>query len=239
MSEGNREMLLKTRGLTKQFGKHVAVDHVDMHIRRGAIYGFIGRNGAGKTTVLKMIAGLADPTAGEYEIFGCSGKSLAKVRSRVGCLIEQPGMYPNMSAQDNLMIKAELFGIRDKKYAEELLELVGLVHAGRKKTKHFSLGMKQRLGIALALVGNPDFLVLDEPINGLDPQGIVEIRDMLQRLSEEQNITILKQEIADITGIKPSNIARFESGGRVPTLVVLEKYANALGKHIEIKICDD
>ena len=113
MSEGNREMLLKTRGLTKQFGKHVAVDHVDMHIRRGAIYGFIGRNGAGKTTVLKMIAGLADPTAGEYEIFGCSGKSLAKVRSRVGCLIEQPGLYPNMSAQDNLMIKAELFGIRD------------------------------------------------------------------------------------------------------------------------------
>ena len=191
MSEGNREMLLKTRGLTKQFGKHVAVDHVDMHIRRGAIYGFIGRNGAGKTTVLKMIAGLADPTAGEYEIFGCSGKSLAKVRSRVGCLIEQPGLYPNMSAQDNLMIKAELFGIRDKKYAEELLELVGLVHAGRKKTKHFSLGMKQRLGIALALVGNPDFLVLDEPINGLDPQGIVEIRDMLQRLSEERNITIL------------------------------------------------
>ena len=179
MSEGNREMLLKTRGLTKQFGKHVAVDHVDMHIRRGAIYGFIGRNGAGKTTVLKMIAGLADPTAGEYEIFGCSGKSLAKVRSRVGCLIEQPGLYPNMSAQDNLMIKAEL------------LELVGLVHAGRKKTKHFSLGMKQRLGIALALVGNPDFLVLDEPINGLDPQGIVEIRDMLQRLSEERNITIL------------------------------------------------
>ena len=106
MSEGNREMLLKTRGLTKQFGKHVAVDHVDMHIRRGAIYGFIGRNGAGKTTVLKMIAGLADPTAGEYEIFGCSGKSLAKVRSRVGCLIEQPGLYPNMSAQYNLMIKA-------------------------------------------------------------------------------------------------------------------------------------
>ena len=134
--------------------------------------------------------------AGEYEIFGCSGKSLAKVRSRVGCLIEQPGLYPNMSAQDNLMIKAELFGICDKKYAEELLELVGLVHAGRKKTKHFSLGMKQRLGIALALVGNPDFLVLDEPINGLDPQGIVEIRDigiihngvLLQEISQEQLI---------------------------------------------------
>ena len=201
MSEGNRKMLLKTRGLTKQFGKHVAVDHVDMHIRRGAIYGFIGRNGAGKTTVLKMIAGLADPTAGEYEIFGCSGKSLAKVRSRVGCLIEQPGLYPNMSAQDNLMIKAELFGICDKKYAEELLELVGLVHAGRKKTKHFSLGMKQRLGIALALVGNPDFLVLDEPINGLDPQGIVEELSklctdfgiihngvLLQEISQEQLI---------------------------------------------------
>ena len=205
MSEGNRKMLLKTRGLTKQFGKHVAVDHVDMHIRRGAIYGFIGRNGAGKTTVLKMIAGLADPTAGEYEIFGCSGKSLAKVRSRVGCLIEQPGLYPNMSAQDNLMVKAELFGICDKKYAEELLELVGLVHAGRKKTKHFSLGMKQRLNIAQAVFEKQKIILLDEPTNALDNDGVQLIYKLLKEEKERGALVVItthhKEDLEEICDV--------------------------------------
>lgn len=138
-----------------------------------------------------MICGLSNPTAGEYSIFGYSGKELAQVRSRVGCLIEAPGIYPNMTAKDNLMIKAQLFGIHDRKYADELLDMVGLGDVGRKKAGHFSLGMKQRLGIALALVGNPDLLVLDEPINGLDPQGIAEVRDMLRALAQERDITIL------------------------------------------------
>lgn len=185
------EILLETHGLTKQFRRYKAVNDIDMHIRRGAIYGFIGRNGAGKTTFLKMVCGLANPTAGEYSIFGCTGKELAQVRPRVGCLIEAPGIYANMTARDNLMIKARLFGIRDKKYADWILDTVGLSGVGRKKTGYFSLGMKQRLGIGLAMVGNPDFLVLDEPINGLDPQGIAEVRGMLRSLAQERGLTIL------------------------------------------------
>ena len=185
------DMLLETRNLTKQYGHYKAVNGVSLHIKKGAIYGFIGRNGAGKTTCLKMISGLAEATDGEIELFGYKGKDLRQIRSRVGCLIEAPGLYGSMTAYENLNIKCKLFGIKKKGYIEEILRVVGLDNVGRKKTKHFSLGMKQRLGIALALVGNPDFLVLDEPINGLDPQGIVEIRDMLQRLSEERNITIL------------------------------------------------
>ena len=184
------ELLLETRNLTKQYGHHKAVDSVDMHIKKGAVYGFIGRNGAGKTTCLKMNSGLSKPTCGEIEMFGYKGKDLSKVRSRVGCLIEAPGLYGNMTAYDNLNIKCKLFGIRKEGYIEEILRIVGLEDVGKKKTKHFSLGMKQRLGIALALVGEPDLLVLDEPINGLDPQGIAEIRDMIQRLQKERNMTI-------------------------------------------------
>ena len=183
--------LLQTYGLTKQFGKHRAVDHVDVHVNRGAIYGFIGRNGAGKTTFLRMICGLAAPTEGEIEIFGCRGRELQDIRSRIGCLIEGPGLYGNMTAEENLNIKCRFCGIRKPGYIEELLDIVGLSGVGRKKTKKFSLGMKQRLGIAMALVGEPDFLVLDEPINGLDPQGIAEVRDTILKLNHERNITII------------------------------------------------
>ena len=184
------ELLLQTRNLTKQYGRHRAVNDVNMHIKKGAIYGFIGRNGAGKTTCLKMISGLSTPSYGEIEMFGYKGKDLQKVRSRVGCLIEAPGLYGNMSAYDNLNIKCKLTGIKKKGYIEELLKTVGLDTVGEKKTKHYSLGMKQRLGIALALVGEPDLLILDEPINGLDPQGIVEVRETIQKLAKERGMTI-------------------------------------------------
>ena len=157
------ELLLQTRNLTKQYGRHRAVDDVNMHIKKGAIYGFIGRNGAGKTTCLKMISGLSTPSYGEIEMFGYKGKDLQKERSRVGCLIEAPRLYRNMSAYDNLNIKCKLTGIKKKGYIDELLKTVGLDTVGEKKTKHYSLGMKQRLGIALALVGEPDLLILDEP----------------------------------------------------------------------------
>lgn len=185
------EILLQTKGLTKQFGNHKAVDHVDMHIKKGAVYGFIGRNGAGKTTTLKMLCGLSKPTEGEIEMFGYKGKDLDKIRTRIGCLIEAPGLYGNMSAYENLKIKCKLFGISKEGYIEDILKTVGLENVGKKKTKHFSLGMKQRLGIGLALVGEPDLLILDEPINGLDPQGIAEIRETIIKLRNERNMTIL------------------------------------------------
>ena len=172
------EYLLCTRGLTKRFGHHNAVDHVDLHIPKGAIYGFIGRNGAGKTTW-------------EIEIFGYKGRELEQMRSRIGCLIEAPGLYENMTAYENLKTKCLFCGIHKKGYIEDILDTVGLTDTGKKKTKHFSLGMKQRLGIGLALVGEPDLLVLDEPINGLDPQGIAEVRETLHRLQQERNMTIL------------------------------------------------
>lgn len=185
------EFLLETHGLTKQYGHHKAVDSVNLHVKKGAIYGFIGRNGAGKTTCLRMIAGLARPTAGEISLFGYSGKELLQVRSRVGCLIETPGLYRNMTAYENLKVKCLMTGIKKKGYIEDILESVGLADTGNKRVKNFSLGMKQRLGVALALVGEPDLLVLDEPINGLDPQGIAEVRDTVQRLCDEKNMTII------------------------------------------------
>ena len=184
------EYLLATHGLTKQFGHHKAVDHVDLHVKKGSIYGFIGRNGAGKTTFLKMISGLSQPTSGEIEMFGYKNAQLKNVRSRISCLIESPGLYGNMSAYDNLAVKCRLFGINDKRYIENILKTVGLSNVGKKKTKNFSLGMKQRLGIGMALVGEPDLLVLDEPINGLDPQGIAEVRDTIQNLCAQQDMTV-------------------------------------------------
>ena len=183
-------VILEARSLTKEYKQTLALDHINLQIKKGKIYGFIGRNGAGKTTCLKMISGLSKPTCGEIEMFGYKGKDLKKVQSRIGCLIEAPGLYGNMTAYENLNIKCKLLGIKKADYVEEILKTVGLEHVGRKKTKHFSLGMKQRLGIGLALVGEPDLLVLDEPINGLDPQGIAEVRDTIQRLQKERNMTI-------------------------------------------------
>ena len=183
--------LLSTNSLTKQYGRQKAVDAVNIHVRQGDIYGLIGRNGAGKTTLLKMISGLAAPTAGDFSLFEKRGRSAYRYLSRVGTLIEAPGVYPNMSAADNLKLKCLAAGVRRKGEIEELLEIVGLSGTGKKKVRNFSMGMKQRLGIALALVGNPDLVILDEPINGLDPQGIAEVRDTLSRLNRERNITFM------------------------------------------------
>lgn len=185
------EYLLNTNSLTKQYGRHKAVNAVNIHIRQGDIYGLIGRNGAGKTTILKMISGLAAPTEGDFSLFGKTGRDAYEYMSRVGTLIESPGIYPNMSAAGNLRLKCLAMGVRKKGTVDELLKTVGLADAGRKKVKNFSLGMKQRLGIALALVGNPDLVILDEPINGLDPQGIAEVRETLSKLNKEQNITFI------------------------------------------------
>lgn len=185
------EYLLSTRCLTKRYGKHNAVNKVNLHIRHGDIYGLIGRNGAGKTTILKMLGGLSSPTEGEISIFGKTGREALPLMSRIGVLIEHPGLYLNMSAAENLKLKCMAMGIRKKGYTDELLKTVGLSDAGKKRVKSFSLGMKQRLGIALALIGEPDVLILDEPINGLDPQGIVDMREILFKLNKEKDITIV------------------------------------------------
>ena len=185
------EYLLETNGLTKQYGRVKAVNSVNMHIKQGDIYGLIGRNGAGKTTILKMLSGLAAPTEGSFSLFGHREKELPKVMHRIGTLIESPGLYPNLSAAENLKLKCIAMGVRDKETVPRLLECVGLPDTGKKHAGKFSMGMKQRLGIAIALVGEPDVVILDEPINGLDPQGIVEIRETIERLKEERGITFI------------------------------------------------
>lgn len=185
------EYLLETNSLTKMFKSFKAVNNVSMHVEKGAVYGFIGKNGAGKTTFMKMICGLSNQTSGSITLFGQSGAALAEVRRKIGCLIESPGIYPKFTAFDNLKLKALAMGCYDKNKMNELLELVGLANTGKKRSGEFSLGMRQRLGIAMALIGDPEMLVLDEPINGLDPQGIVEVRDTISKLSTERGITIL------------------------------------------------
>ncbi|MDE6580015.1 MAG: ABC transporter ATP-binding protein [Ruminiclostridium sp.] len=185
------EYLLTTNAVTKQYGRQRAVNAVSIHIRQGAIYGLIGRNGAGKTTLLKMISGLAAPSEGDFSLFGKKGREVSEYMSRIGSLIENPGIYPNLSAPENLQLKCLAMGIRKKGVIGELLETVGLGDTGKKKVRNFSLGMKQRLGIALALVGDPDLVILDEPINGLDPQGIAEIRETIFKLNKEKNITFI------------------------------------------------
>ena len=175
--------ILETDSLTKIYGSHKAADGISIHVRKGAIYGLIGRNGAGKTTFMKMIAGLSNPTSGSYSINGHGGNELKDVRKPVGCHIEAPGLYPDMTAYQNLKCKCVQRGIKGDEQINDLLALVGLSDTGKKKAGKFSLGMKQRLGIAMALVGSPDLLVLDEPINGLDPQGIHEIRETLLKLN--------------------------------------------------------
>ena len=195
------EYIIETKNLTKQFPNKLAVDHVDMHIKRGDIYGFIGRNGAGKTTAMKLILGLLNPTDGEISLFGDT--NLDKQRIRIGSLIEAPGLYKNASAFENMKRFSILFGGTDEEI-KEILDLVGLGNVGARKAGSFSLGMKQRLGIAIALLGNPEILVLDEPINGLDPAGIKEIRDTILKLNQEKNVTFLisshlLDELAKIT----------------------------------------
>ena len=185
------EYLLSTNALTKQYGRQKAVNAVNLHIRQGDIYGLIGRNGAGKTTLLKMLSGMAAPTEGSFSFFGKTGKDAKEYMARIGVLIEAPGLYTGMSAAENLKLKCLAAGVRKEGVIEELLHLVGLEDAGRKRVKNFSMGMKQRLGIALALVGDPDLILLDEPINGLDPQGIVEVRETLLKLNRERNITFV------------------------------------------------
>lgn len=187
-----KEYVLKTNNITKSFRQFTALDDISITMEAGKIYGLIGQNGAGKTTLMRLIAGLSFPTSGNLELFGHSGeKELQAELKRIGCLIEYPSLNGNMTAKENLKLHRIIRGIPSETLEDELLELVGLKNTGKKRTKDFSLGMKQRLGIAIALLGSPELLILDEPVNGLDPLGVVEIRSLIKKMCEERHMTIL------------------------------------------------
>ncbi len=187
------EYVLETRNLEKKYKKFKALKNVNMHLPKGAIYGLIGKNGAGKTTLIRLICGLQKVTNGSYTIFGIlnNSKKINMARKRIGAIIEQPSICLDMNAKDNLIEQCKIIGLPLNNDIKEILKTVGLDDVGKKKATNFSLGMKQRLGLAIALVGHPDFIILDEPINGLDPEGIIEIRELIIKLNQEKGITFL------------------------------------------------
>ena len=187
------EYILETKNIEKKYGHFKALSNLNMHIPKGAIYGLIGKNGAGKTTLIRLICGLQKVTSGEYTIYGISNNSrkIVEARKRLGGIVEIPSICLDMTAEDNLKEQYKIIGLPSYENLQEILKLVGLNNTGKKTAKHFSLGMKQRLGLAIALVGNPDLLILDEPINGLDPEGIIEIRELILKLNKEKGITFL------------------------------------------------
>lgn len=185
--------ILKINNLSKKYNHHKVLNNLNMTIKKGAIYGLVGRNGAGKTTLIRIITGLQSPTNGYYELFNISSKTkkITEFRKDVGAIIERPSLIENMTAKENLIEQLKLVGIHQFNNVNNLLELVGLSNANKKQVKNFSLGMRQRMGIAVALCSKPKFIILDEPINGLDPEGIIDIRKLIQKLNKEQGITFL------------------------------------------------
>ncbi len=225
-------LILTTDKLTKTYGKKDAAKNISIHIREGEIYGLIGRNGAGKTTVMRMITGLSKPTSGSYQLHGNN-------KYGAGVLIESPGIYPKFSAYENIKLKCIAMGCDSKKYINELLDTVGLENTGKKNAGSFSLGMRQRLGIALALVGDPRMIVLDEPINGLDPQGIVEVRQTLERLKEEKGITIMiSSHILDELGKIADSYGIIHEGELLDEFTT-EELNDRCGQYVCIRTEDD
>ncbi len=187
------EYILTVENLSKQYKSFKALDGLSMHIEKGAIYGFVGKNGAGKTTLIRLICGMQNPTSGWFALYGTKNNDadIMKMRRRMGAVVETPSVYLDMTAEDNLKEQYRILGLPSFEGIADLLKLVGLENTGKKKAKNFSFGMRQRLGIAVALAGDPDFLVLDEPVNGLDPEGIIEIRELILKLNRERQITVL------------------------------------------------
>ena len=220
--------LLTTTNLTKTYGKKDAAKDINIHVREGSIYGLIGRNGAGKPTVMRMISGLSKPTSGSYQMNG-------ENRFGVGVLIESPGIYPNLSAEENLRLKCIAMGCNSNK----LLHIIGLENTAKKHAGSFSLGMRQRLGIGLALVGDPKMIVLDEPINGLDPQGIAEVRKTLERLRQDKGITIMiSSHILDELG-KLADSYGIIHEGRLLDEFTLDELSNRCGQYVIAKTSDN
>ncbi len=234
------EYVLETHGLSKYYKDFKALDGLNMRIPKGAIYGLVGRNGAGKTTLIRLICGLQSPTSGAYSLYGTGSgeKGIGTVRRRMGAVVETPSIYLDLTAQDNLKEQFRVLGVPSDDGIPELLKLVSLENTGRKKARNFSLGMKQRLGIAVALAGDPDFLVLDEPVNGLDPQGIIEIRELILKLNRERNITVLiSSHILDELSKLATHYGFIDSGRIVKEMSARELEA-ACRKCLRVEVTD-
>lgn len=209
-----------------------------MHVPKGAIYGFVGRNGAGKTTLIRLVCGLQEPTSGSFTLYGIKNidKNIVKSRRRMGAVVETPSIYLDMTAEENLRQQYRVLGLPSFDAIPELLKLVGLHNTGKKKAKNFSLGMKQRLGIAIALAGDPDFLILDEPTNGLDPQGIIEMRELILRLNRERQMTVLvSSHILDELSRLATHYGIIDGGKMVKELST-EELENACRKCMRMEV---
>ncbi|NLG05580.1 MAG: ABC transporter ATP-binding protein [Clostridia bacterium] len=232
--------VLQTSKLTKKYKNFWALKGLSMHIPQGSIYGLVGRNGAGKTTLIRLICGLRKPTKGGYVLYGVKNTDvrISKARRRIGAVVETPAIYLDMTAEDNLKQQCLIKGIPSYDSIPALLELVGLANTGKKKARNFSLGMKQRLGIAVALVGNPDFLILDEPINGLDPQGIIEIRELILKLNREYQITVLiSSHILDELSRLATHYG-FVDDGRIIKEISAEELESICQKCLYVEVTD-
>lgn len=234
------EYVLTADALSKHYGQFKALDRFTMRVPKGAIYGFVGKNGAGKTTLIRLICGLQEATSGTYSLYGINNtkNEIRKSRRRMGAVVETPSIYADMTAEDNLKQQYRILGLPSFEGIHELLVLVGLEHTGKKKVKNFSLGMRQRLGIAMALVGDPDFLVLDEPVNGLDPQGIIETRELILKLNRERQITVLiSSHILDELS-KLAKYYGFIDNGRMLKEISAAELDTALRKCTRVEVSD-
>ena len=234
------EYVLNADALTKKYKNYKAINDFSMNVPKGSIYGFVGKNGAGKTTLLRLICGLQEPSSGKYTLYGRVGnaKDIAKSRQRMGAVVEAPSIYLDMTAYENLKEQYDILGLPSYDGIEKLLTLTGLADTDKKKAKDFSLGMRQRLGIALALAGDPDFLVLDEPANGLDPQGIVEIRELILKLNREYQITVLiSSHILDELSRLATHYG-FIDHGQMIREISREELEAACGKCIHVRVSD-
>lgn len=234
------DYVLDVNTVTKCYRGFKALDGFSMRVPKGAIYGFVGKNGAGKTTLIRIICGLQEPTQGEYTLYGAlnTEKSAAKARKRMGAVVEVPAIYQEMTAEENIREQYRILGLPSFEGVQELLKLVGLGNTGKKKVKNFSLGMRQRLGIAIALAGDPDFLVLDEPANGLDPQGIVEIRELILKLNRERQITVLiSSHILDELARLATHYG-FIDKGRMVKEMSAEELETACRKCMRVEVSD-
>ena len=232
--------ILQTNSLTKKYKNFQALNGLTMNVPKGSIYGFVGKNGAGKTTLIRLICGLQEPTSGSFSLYGIrnDSKDIIKSRRRMGAVVETPSIYMDMTAEENLKQQYLILGLPSYEGIPELLKLVGLENTGKKKAKNFSLGMKQRLGIAIALAGDPDFLVLDEPVNGLDPQGIVEMRELILKLNRERQITVLiSSHILDELSRLATHYGIIDNGRMVKELSAKELDA-ACRKCVRMEVSD-